>query len=159
MMDKTIDHGKIAEEFFRSGMNCSQSVVAAFEDVTGFDRETSLKAAAALGGGMCRLREVCGAVSGAMVVLGMAMGDATDSDRGKKAELYKIGQTFAESVRAKLGSIVCRELLGLPDGKSEAVPEARTDAYYKKRPCPELVRQASDLIEELLEETACGKES
>ena len=150
MMDKTVDHGKIAEELFRSGCNCSQAVVAAFEDVTGFDRETSLKVASALGGGMCRMREVCGAVSGAMVVLGMAMGDDTDSDREKKAELYKMGQAFAESVRGEIGSIVCRELLGLPDGKSEAVPEARTDAYYKKRPCAEIVRIAAEELEKFL---------
>lgn len=150
MTDKKIDHGKVAEEFFRSGMNCSQAVVAAFEDVTGFDRMTSLKVASALGGGMCRLREVCGAVSGAMVVLGMAMGDDTDSDREKKAELYKIGQTFAESVKSELGSIVCRELLGLPEGKSEAVPEARTDTYYKKRPCAEIVRIAATELEKFL---------
>lgn len=150
MMDKNKDHGKIAEELFRQGYNCSQAVVAAFEDVTGFDRDTSLRAASALGGGMCRMREVCGAVSGAMVVLGMAMGEGSDSDHAKKTALYKVGQDFAESFKAELGSIVCRELLGLPDGKSDAVPEARTDAYYKKRPCAEIVRIAAETLEKII---------
>ena len=150
MMDKNKDHGKVAEELFRGGCNCSQAVVAAFEDVTGFDRETSMKVASALGGGICRMREVCGAVSGAMIVLGMAQGGGSDSDHGKKADLYKLGQTFADSVKAELGSIVCRELLGLPDGKSEATPEARTDAYYKKRPCAEIVRLSATELEKVL---------
>lgn len=150
MMDKERDHGKIAEELFRTGCNCSQAVVAAFEDVTGFDRETSLKVASALGGGMCRMREVCGAVSGAMVVLGMAEGDGTDSDHAKKSALYKKGQDFADAFKDEMGSIVCRELLGLPDGKSEATPEKRTDAYYKKRPCAEIVRIAATELEKII---------
>lgn len=152
MTDKSKDHGKVAEELFRGGCNCSQAVVAAFEDVTGFDRETSLKIAAALGGGICRMREVCGAVSGAMIVLGMARGDGADSDHDKKAALYKTGQDFAIGFKDELGSIVCRELLGLPDGKSDAVPEARTAAYYKKRPCAEIVRFAASELEKLLDE-------
>jgi len=150
MMDITKDHGKVAEELFRSGCNCSQAVVAAFEDVTGFDRETSLKVASALGGGMCRMREVCGAVSGAMLVLGMACGEGADSDHAKKSALYKMGQEFADSFKDEMGSIVCRELLGLPEGKSEAVPEARTDAYYKKRPCAEIVRIAAEELEKII---------
>ena len=151
MMDMTKDHGKVAEELFRGGCNCSQAVVAAFEDVTGFDRETSMKVASALGGGMCRMREVCGAVSGAMLVLGMACGEGADADHAKKADLYKTGQAFAETFKAEMGSIVCRELLGLPDGKSEAVPEARTDAYYKKRPCAEIVRIAAEELRKVIE--------
>lgn len=150
MIDKNKDHGKVAEELFRNGCNCSQAVVAAFEDVTGFDRETALKVASALGGGMCRMREVCGAVSGAMIVLGMAEGEGADSDHEKKTALYKTGQDFAEAFKGELGSIVCRELLGLPDGKSEAVPEARTDAYYKKRPCAEIVRFAATELEKII---------
>ncbi len=150
MMDMTKDHGKVAEELFRSGCNCSQAVVAAFEDVTGFDRETSMKVASALGGGMCRMREVCGAVSGAMLVLGMACGDGADTDHAKKADLYKTGQEFAERFKAEMGSIVCRELLRLPDGKSEAVPEARTDAYYKTRPCAEIVRIAAEELQKVI---------
>ena len=93
------------------------------------------------------MRVVCGAVSGAMLVLGMAEGEGSDSDHGKKAELYKKGQAFAEAFRAEMGSIVCRELLGLPDGKDDAVPEKRTDAYYKKRPCAEIVRLAAEELE------------
>ncbi|MBQ7828321.1 MAG: C_GCAxxG_C_C family protein [Clostridia bacterium] len=150
MIDKNKNHGAVAEELFRQGCNCSQAVVAAFEDVTGFDRDTSLKAASALGGGMCRMREVCGAVSGAMIVLGMAMGDGADSDHAKKTALYKVGQEFAESFKQEFGSIVCRELLGLPDGKSDATPEARTDSYYKKRPCAEIVRLAAETLEKII---------
>ncbi len=149
-MDMTKDHGKTAEELFRSGCNCSQAVVAAFEDVTGFDRETSVKVASALGGGICRLREVCGAVGGAMIVLGMVHGGETNTDREKKAELYRIGQDFADRFKAEMGSVVCRELLGLPEGKSEAVPEARTNAYYKKRPCAEIVRVAATILEQVI---------
>lgn len=150
MIDKNKNHGVVAEELFRGGCNCSQAVVAAFEDVTGFDRETSLKVASALGGGMCRMREVCGAVSGAMIVLGMAEGDDTDSDHEKKTDLYKTGQGFAEAFKDELSSIVCRDLLGLPDGKSDATPEARTDSYYKKRPCAEIVRIAAETLEKFI---------
>ncbi len=149
-MDMKKDRGRIAEELFNGGCNCSQAVVLAFDDVTGFDRETSLKAAAALGGGMCRMREVCGAVSGAMIVLGMVYGDGTDSDHAKKTELYRIGQSFADTFKEEMGSVVCRDLLGLPDGKSDAVPEKRTDAYYKKRPCGEIVRFAAETLEKII---------
>lgn len=149
-MDKNIDHGALAEELFRGGCNCSQAVFAAFEDVTGFDRETSLRLASALGGGMCRMREVCGAVSGAMLVFGMAEGEGADSDHGKKADLYAKGQDFCAAFKGEMGSIVCRELLGLPDGKSEATPEKRTSEYYKKRPCAEIVRIAAEELEKRL---------
>lgn len=152
MMDMTKDHGKIAEELFAGGCNCSQAVVAAFEDVTGFDRETSLRVASALGGGMCRMREVCGAVSGAMLVLGMAEGDGSESDHVKKADLYKRGQDFCGIFKDEMGSIICRELLGLPGGKDSPVPEKRTNEYYKKRPCGEIVRFAAKTLEKMLED-------
>lgn len=149
--EKNQGHGEIATELFLSGCNCAQAVFAAFEDVTGFDRDTSLRLASALGGGMCRMREVCGAVSGAMLVLGMVEGEGSDMDHNKKSSLYKIGQDFCGVFKDEMGSIVCRELLGLPDGKSESVPEKRTKEYYKKRPCAEIVRYAADSLEKLLQ--------
>lgn len=146
------ERGEKARALFDEGYNCAQAVFAAFEDVTGFDRETSVRLASALGGGMCRMREVCGAVSGAMLVLGTVMGADTEHGGEKKAELYRAGQAFAEDFRAENGSIVCRELLGLPSGADAPEPEKRCAAYYKKRPCAELVRAAAELLERRLGE-------
>ena len=149
-MDK--NHGDRAAELFLSGCSCAQSVMAAFDDVTGLDRDTSLRVSSAMGGGICRMREVCGAVSGAMMVLGMAEGSGIDTDHDKKAALYARGQEFCEAFKEKMGSVVCRELLGLAEGRSDSVPERRTSEYYKKRPCAEIVRCAASILEGMLEE-------
>lgn len=137
-----------ARENFLGGLNCSQSVVMAFSDVLDVP-ETTLKAALLpLGGGMGRLRETCGAVSGAAVTLGLLFAGMG------KAEMYALVQELARRFTAKNGAINCGKLLS---GAGLAVdtaptPEARTSEYYHKRPCPELVYDAAQIVEEICRE-------
>lgn len=148
--DSMTDHGKRAEELFRQGYNCAQSVLLAFGDMTGLDDDTAAKLASSFGGGLGRLREVCGAVSGAAMVLGLLRGYAATDDAQAKREHYQLIQEFARRFREENGSIVCRELLQGTGASAGGDPEARTDAYYQKRPCAELVRRAAELVEDML---------
>ena len=138
-----------AVQLFKEGYNCAQAVFAAFADKYGIDRETALRLSASFGGGMGRMREVCGTVSGMMLVSGLETGAVEGSDREGKAANYAEAQKLAELFREENGSIICRELLGLkPDGGQESpVPESRTPQYYAKRPCVELVRCAAEILE------------
>lgn len=139
--------GEEARALFMQGYNCSQSVAAAFCEEAGLDRDAMLRISVGLGGGMGRLREVCGAFSGMVLVLGMLYGDA---DPASKTVVYPIVQELAEGFKAENGSIVCKELLGLAKPEGSPVPEPRTAGYYKKRPCAELVAQAADLLAEYI---------
>lgn len=139
-----------AMELFKQGYNCAQSVFAAFSDDMGMDFETALKISSSFGGGMGRLREVCGAVSGMFTVANMKYGYTDPKDNKAKAAHYKLIQELAAEFRAENHSIICRELLGLNAGSDHLVPEIRTDAYYKKRPCIELVGCAAELMEEFI---------
>ena len=133
-------HAEKARRLFLDGANCAQAVVGAFAEDYGLDAVTAAKAACGLGGGVGRLREVCGAVSGAAVVLGLKYGP-------DKAAVYPFVQAFAEKFRAACGSIVCRELLEGTGATALGRPEARTKEYYAKRPCTELVATAAELLE------------
>ena len=136
--------GELAESFFRSGYNCSQSVALAFCDEMNMEKAVAARLTVGFGGGVGRMREVCGAVSGMAFVLSALYGD------DGKANIYALIQKGAEKFRRENGSVVCRELLGLAKAPSDPVPEARTREYYKKRPCPELVRMAADILEEII---------
>ncbi len=142
-------HGEIAEQLFYEGFNCSQAVLCAFEDVTGLEKSTAARLASSFGGGLGRMREVCGAVSGAAMVLGLARGYSDPKAYEAKKAHYRLVRDFAERFRAQNGSIICRELLK-GTGDNSAIPEKRTREYYSKRPCPELVRQAADILDEML---------
>ncbi len=144
-------HSDRAKELFHQGYNCSQAVFAAFCDETGLECETALKIASSFGGGMGRLREVCGAVSGAFMVLGMKYGYIDPLDKNKKTMHYKLVQEFAKDFEKQYDSIVCRELLGLSVNHESYIPEDRTKHYYKKRPCVELVAYAAKLLEEYIQ--------
>ena len=141
-----------AAELFGKGFNCSQAVFAAFCDKFGMDEKTALKAASGLGGGVGRMREVCGAFTGAVMVLGLKFGNTIGSDRAAKGKDYERVQLFAKRFKEELGSdtIICRELLGL-SGPSDPDPAKRTKEYYQKRPCPETVAIASGLLGEFME--------
>lgn len=148
------NHRERATALFQEGYNCAQAVFCAFADVTGLDLETSARLASSFGGGLGRLREVCGAVSGAAMVLGMAEGYADPKDAQAKKEHYARMRDFAARFREANGSIVCRELLAGGDphaAQPGGEPEARTPEFYKKRPCPELVGMAVDILDEMLE--------
>ena len=146
------DHADRAKALFESGYNCAQAVFCAFEDITGLDTDTAAKIASSFGGGLARMREVCGTVSGAAMVLGMARGYSDPKATDEKREHYHCIQEFARRFREAEGSIICRDLL-----RGSAVvpgndPEARTPEYYKKRPCPDLVWQAAHLVDCILNE-------
>ncbi len=143
-------HSILAEELFKKGYNCSQSVFAAFCDETGMDLETALKISSSFGGGMGRLREVCGAVSGMFMVLGMLYGYSNPLDKTAKAEHYKLIHSFAMKFQSKNNSIICRDLLKLTAKTDSPIPASRTEDYYKKRPCVELVKQAAELLDEYI---------
>ena len=136
-----------AKELFEGGCNCCQAVFCAFRDETNLSEEDALRLSAGFGGGMGRMREVCGAVSGMIMVLSNRFATTDPNDHAKKKELYEIIQKASAEFREENGSIICRELLGLTEKVSDPNPEARTAAYYKKRPCSELVHCAAQIAE------------
>ena len=148
------DHAERARELFVQGYNCAQAVFCAFTDLTGLDIDTSARLASSFGGGLGRLREPCGTVSAAAMVLGLLKGYDTPGDPAAKKAHYELVREFAARFRAVNGSIICRELLQNAHVNAGAGgdPEARTPEYYKKRPCPELARQAARILDEMLTE-------
>ena len=142
------EHSRLAKELFEKGYNCSQSVVLAFCDDIGLDSETALKISSSFGGGMGRLREVCGAVSGMLIVLGMLDGYSDPLDTTAKTEHYKLIQSMAMKFKDENKSFICRELLGLSDDRESNIPEERNEGYYIKRPCAQLVEYAAMLLDE-----------
>lgn len=145
--------GDIAKQNFLNGYNCSQAVLLAFCEDFGLEKETALKISEPFGGGMGRMREVCGTVTGMFMVLGLAMGNSDAKDGLTKKNVYKSVQELAEKFKQDNDSIICRELLGLQKANKESyVPSERTTEYYKKRPCPELCKYAADILEEYLKE-------
>jgi len=142
-----INHAEKAVRYFLSGYNCSQSVFAAFCDVTNLSEEAALMLASPLGGGMGRMREVCGACSAMFMVLGAAKGYSQPDDEAKK-QLYEKVQQLAAEFKEKNGTIICRELLDNPP--SNPTPSERTPDYYKDRPCAKFVHDAAEIIEKEL---------
>ncbi|MCI7803565.1 MAG: C-GCAxxG-C-C family protein [Oscillospiraceae bacterium] len=141
-----------AVELFKNGYNCSQAVFGAFAEELGMDFETAVMLSSSFGGGMGRMREVCGAVSGMFMAAGVKYGYSDPKDTEAKKEHYKRIQELAEKFRERNRYIVCRQLLGLEGSDSSYVPSERTAEYYKKRPCAELVRDAAEIFEEYLKE-------
>lgn len=135
-----MDKSDRAAELFADGLCCSQAVFCAYAEDFGMDAETARKVSAGLGGGVGRLREVCGAVTGATLVLGLRHGP-------DKAAVYPRVQALCARFKEACGSIVCRELLAGTGATQGGAPEARTPAYYRKRPCAALVRLAAQLVE------------
>lgn len=145
--------GERAHALFREGYNCSQAVFGAFCEDYGIDFETGMKMVSSMGGGMGRMREVCGAVSAMFLVVGLAEGYSDPHADEEKSAHYARIQALAEAFRQENGSIICRELLGEQAGKSTHVPEKRTPEYYKRRSCPSVVRFAADLLEQYLKKS------
>lgn len=149
-MSKRID---TAQMLFQKGYNCSQAVFAAFSDLYGLDQDTALKLSSSFGGGLGRMREVCGAVSGMCMIAGLETGSSKEKDTEGKKYNYEVVRKLSEEFRKTNGSIICRELLGLePAAEIPVTPQERTETYYKKRPCGQLVADAAEIIEEVLYE-------
>ena len=139
--------GELAKTYFKEGYNCAQSIALAFCDEIGIEKTKLLRMVSSFGGGMGRLREVCGAVSGMIFVAGAMYGYDDPKDMQPQKEHYARIQELAAQFRAQTGSIVCRELLGLEGKDQSPVPSARTEEYYKKRPCPEMIAIAAQIME------------
>lgn len=144
------NHADKAIRLFKDGgYNCAQAVFVAFCDVTGISEDAAIRLSSSFGGGMGRLREVCGAFSGALMAFGMLHGPADPTDPEAKGEHYRRIQELATRFRARSGSIICRELLADQAGTGY-VPAARTEEYFKLRPCERLVYNAAELLDEYL---------
>lgn len=146
------EYGQKAMKLFKEGFNCAQSVFLAFSDKYEMDEKMALRLSSSFGGGMGRLREVCGAVSGMFMVAGILYGYDETTENDHKRNHYARIQQLAHEFEKETGSIICRELLGLGKGKDSPQPEKRTEEYYKKRPCVELVGLAATIMEQYIRE-------
>ena len=150
--DSIMTRKEKAMQSFLDGYNCSQCMMIAFEDYLTIDLDTALKIASPFGGGMGRLREVCGSVSGMFMIMGFLKGYHTPGNYERKKELYEHIQELARRYEEANGSIICRDLLGLNVQKESAAPEHRTPEYYKNRPCAAKIGSAAEILENYLKE-------
>ncbi len=139
-----------AVQTFESGYGCAQSVFAAYADLFGIDRETALKLASPMGGGIGRMREVCGTVSAMALLAGLKEGNTDPSDEEGRERIYLLVREMSDTFRRENGTIICRELLGLKGREQSAKPGKRTQEYYESRPCSRLVACAAKIVEEML---------
>ena len=139
---------ELARKYFKEGYNCCQAVVLAFCDDVGLEKETALAIASSFGGGVGRLREICGAVSGMCIIAGLKYGYTSPDAVTEKTEHYKLIQQLAAEFEKKNGSFICKVLIG--EEKLSHIPEKRTNEYYKKRPCDCLVYDAAQILEKMI---------
>lgn len=144
-----MDHGEKAMELFLQGYNCAQAVAVAYGDVTGLGEKESARMVSAFGGGMGRMREVCGAVSGMLFVLSYLYGYDTPGDDASKMVLYTRVQDLAGQFREQIGSIVCREILKNP--ASDPNPTPRNEEFYARRPCARMVFTAAVILDDFIQ--------
>lgn len=145
-------HEEKALNLFRDGFNCSQAVMLAFCDVMDIDEKTALKISSSFGGGMGRMREVCGAVSGMFMVAGMLYGYTDADDGDSKNGHYKRIQQLAGQFRELNGSYICRELLKDVPHTSDHISTERTEEFYKLRPCERMVCDAARIMDKYIME-------
>ena len=135
---------------FEKGYNCSQAVFLAYANKYGLSEDIALKMASSFGGGMGRLREVCGAVTAMFAIAGLEKGYIEYDNDDIKAEHYQFIQLLAEKFKEEHASLICRELLGLEKGKISSTPTKRTEEFYNTRPCADFIKTASNIIEEYI---------
>lgn len=146
------DKKELAMNHFREGYSCAQAVLLAFCDEVGLTKEQAAMLSAPFGGGMGRLREVCGAFSAALMVIGLLEGVAAPDDEQAKADQYAEVQRWAKVFEEQNGSIICRELLRDVPTTRGSVPQPRTEEYYAQRPCMTIVGRAAGMIDTFLKE-------
>lgn len=140
-----------AEQNFLNGCNCSQAVLKVFAEYFNADTDLLMRTSQPLGGGYCRMREICGTVSGMLMSLGLYEGSSDTSDKNAKDILYTDGQFLTNKFKKTNGSIICRDLLGLKEGEnSTPVSTPRTEDFYTKRPCKTLCGEAAAILAEFL---------
>lgn len=146
-MDSRVEQ---AVSTFEEGFTCAQSVFATYAELFGMDRETALKLSSPMGGGIGRMREVCGAVSAMALLAGLKEGNTDPANEEGKEQIYLLTRQMAEKFKKEHKTIICRELLGIHGMEKSARPSERTEEYYRERPCSRLVATASKIIEEML---------
>lgn len=146
-----MEHKKRAAELFCKGYNCAQAVFAAFSDVTGMSESDALRLSSSFGGGMGRMREVCGACSAMFMVAGMLYGSDT-TDNAARAEHYALIQSLAEQFKQRHTTIICRQLLASLKPADTPTPTERTSEFYKVRPCLKFVEDACDILDDMIAE-------
>lgn len=147
-----------AVELFRSGYNCSQSVVGAFADMYGFNHEQAMHMSASFGAGIGRMRLTCGAACGLFMLAGLERCAIQGSDRVGKMANYALVQELAAEFKKRNGTLQCANLLGLKKPEGTYVPEERTEQYYAKRPCPRIIEEAARIwVEHLQQNDALAK--
>ncbi|WP_302402531.1 C-GCAxxG-C-C family protein [Leyella stercorea] len=162
-MDKSTDKQPLTPELearvqravdnFMQGYGCCQSVVAAFADLYNLDDTIAKRIAAGFGGGVGRMRMMCGAVSGIVILAGLDRGQTDGADRKGKSMCYKVVQELLDEFKVQNGSVVCAELLGLKGhekAQSSYIASPRTAEYYKTRPCAAKVESAARIFAEYL---------
>ncbi|MBN2078847.1 MAG: C_GCAxxG_C_C family protein [Spirochaetes bacterium] len=142
-----MERSERAVELFNGGMNCTQSVLSAFGSAYGLDGETAMRLGAPFGGGIAFLQEVCGALTGAIMIVGLARG-AGGGDRDGREGVNEIARAMAARFRELNGSILCRDLIEYDITTQEGLEEARSKNGFA--PCAEYVRVASRILEEML---------
>jgi C_GCAxxG_C_C family probable redox protein len=140
-----------AVKLFREGYNCSQAILGVYCDKLNLDFKTAIKLSSSFGGGMGRLREVCGAVSSMFMIAGLKYGYTDPKNISLKQKHYELIQKLAERFKDKNGSIICRELLVLNLHHDSPSPDERTEEYYNKRPCTEIIKSTAAIIDDLLQ--------
>ena len=140
---------EIAVASFKAGLSCSQAVLSAFAPGLGLDRQTALRVAAAFGGGMARMGQTCGAVSGALMVIGLKHGHMAAEDKAAKEKTYALVREFVDQFRTRNTSLLCRELLGCDIGTPEGMQLVREKGLSTSI-CSRLVRDAAGILEQLV---------
>ena len=140
-------YSELATKYFKEGYNCSQALLLAFEDKIDLDKATILKLSSSFGGGMGRLREVCGAVSGMFMVVGLIDGYVEPNNDDIKCKHYQCIQDLANKFKDKYNTIICRELLNKQDEQISSTPTKRTKEFYQERPCIHFIKYAAEILE------------
>ncbi len=134
---------------FNQGFNCSQAVLSTYCESLGLDKTTALKLSCAFGGGMGRIGETCGAVTGALMLIGLKYGKCKAGDNESKEKTYQLVQKFADSFKAEFGSVRCKDILKFDISKQEEHDQARDSGVFKTV-CPNLVKRAVEIVEDIL---------
>ena len=143
------DRSQTAVDTFKQGFSCSQAVLSAFSDAFNLDRNFALKISQPFGGGIAHRGEICGAVSGALMVIGLKLGRTCAEDIPARERTYESVTHFIQKFENLHGSIVCKELLGYDLGSEEEYKKAEKDGLFETL-CPKLVQHAADILTELI---------
>ncbi len=145
-----MDNAERAKELFIQGFSCSQAVLAAFGEQFGLSRELALRIAGAFGGGIGRTGETCGAVTAAIMVLGLKFGCTIAGDLKARENAYTVAREFMHRFKGRNISVLCRDLLDCDISTSEGMKRAKEEGLIKQH-CPRFVQDAAEILDQLIE--------